>query len=380
MQGKLQDTDIQSLLQLTELQKRTGQLFLDIGAGRLWSVFFQRGRFIYATDNKDGQQRLADHLHRLGLAPDLDALPPQSQSQNAPEYGLLDTLVGQNLLTATQAAQVLRTIVEEVLFDLLSYSEGAFYLETCAPLTPVWAELEITPLVRLVSARRAEWGKLAPLISSPLEKPIIQSQSILQQKLPPAAFTKMVEWANGENSLQRLARLLGRDVLTVARALEPYIKDGVITLEAPPAAKANRVRSGTQPKTRKVLCIDDSISIQKSVELFLQGRGYEVQTIGNPTEALTDIFKTKPDLILLDIAMPRLDGYELCSMIRKSNAFGSTPIIMLTGKDGYIDRVRARIAGATEYLTKPFGEQELLGIVAKYFGSDSIPSLHEVGS
>jgi len=105
-----------------------------------------------------------------------------------------------------------------------------------------------------------------------------------------------------------------------------------------------------------------------------------VQTIGNPTEALSDLFKSKPDLILLDIAMPRLDGYELCAMIRKSTAFGTTPIVMLTGKDGYIDRVRARIAGATEYLTKPFGEQELLDIVDKYFGPDTLPSLHEVGN
>jgi twitching motility two-component system response regulator PilG len=67
--------------------------------------------------------------------------------------------------------------------------------------------------------------------------------------------------------------------------------------------------------------------------------------------------------------MPKMDGYELCAMIRKSGAFHKTPVVMLTGKDGFIDRVRARMAGATEYLTKPFGEQDLLAIVDKYVGS-----------
>ncbi|WP_287129786.1 response regulator [Candidatus Cyanaurora vandensis] len=373
MQGKLQETDIKSLLQLAELQKRTGQLFLDVGAGRLWSVFFAQGRLLYATDDREGAIRLSDNLGRLGIG----ICPVPTVVETAPEYALLTQLIETQQLTPVQATQVIRVLVEEVLFDLLGFTQGSFYLESTAPLAPQWAELEITPLVRLVTARRAEWEKLAPAITSPLEKPVIQSKERLQQQLPAAAFTKLVEWVNGENHLQRVARLLGRDVLTLARALEPYIKEGIITLKAPPVVAPRRVRANTA-RTRKVVCIDDSISIQKSVELFLQGRGYEVQTIGNPTEALSDLFKSKPDLILLDIAMPRLDGYELCAMIRKSTAFGTTPIVMLTGKDGYIDRVRARIAGATEYLTKPFGEQELLGIVEKYFGPDPLPSLHEV--
>jgi twitching motility two-component system response regulator PilG len=73
-------------------------------------------------------------------------------------------------------------------------------------------------------------------------------------------------------------------------------------------------------------------------------------------------------LILCDIAMPDLDGYEVCAMLRTSTVFRQTPIVMLTGKDGFIDRVKARMAGATDYLTKPFGEQELLMLVEKYVG------------
>jgi twitching motility two-component system response regulator PilG len=110
------------------------------------------------------------------------------------------------------------------------------------------------------------------------------------------------------------------------------------------------------------------MAIGKTVEYILQAKGYEVTTIVNSLQALTLVFQTKPDLILCDLAMPELDGYEICGMLRKSTAFRQTPIIMLTGKDGFIDRVRARMVGSTDYLTKPFGESELLMLLEKYIG------------
>ncbi|MGL5509494.1 MAG: response regulator, partial [Microcoleaceae cyanobacterium] len=85
-------------------------------------------------------------------------------------------------------------------------------------------------------------------------------------------------------------------------------------------------------------------------------------------QALGQVFQWQPDLILCDIAMPSLDGYEVCSMLRNSTRFRQTPIIMLTGIDGFIDRLKARIIGATDYLTKPFGESELLMLIEKNIG------------
>ena len=89
---------------------------------------------------------------------------------------------------------------------------------------------------------------------------------------------------------------------------------------------------------------------------------------GVMTTECGEVFYIKPDLILCDIAMPELSGYEICAMLRNSTAFHQTPIIMLTGIEGFIDRVKARIVGATHYLTKPFGENELLMLVEKYIG------------
>jgi twitching motility two-component system response regulator PilG len=93
-----------------------------------------------------------------------------------------------------------------------------------------------------------------------------------------------------------------------------------------------------------------------------------VTIIQDPLESFAQIFQLQPDLILCDLVMPKLDGYDLCGMLRQSTAFRQTPILMLTGKDGFIDRVRAKMVGATDYLTKPFQEQELLMLLEKYIG------------
>ena len=106
--------------------------------------------------------------------------------------------------------------------------------------------------------------------------------------------------------------------------------------------------------------------MRRTVEAILKERGYDAITLGNPLDALGQAFKLKPDLILCDIAMPELNGYEVCAMLRKSTAFRQVPIVMLTGKDGFIDRVKARMVGANDYLTKPFSGLELLTLVERY--------------
>ncbi|NJL91722.1 MAG: response regulator, partial [Coleofasciculaceae cyanobacterium SM2_1_6] len=118
----------------------------------------------------------------------------------------------------------------------------------------------------------------------------------------------------------------------------------------------------------QVVCIDDDGAIGKMIEYTLQAHGYRVTIIQDPLESISQIFQLQPDLILCDLVMPKLDGYDLCGMLRQSTPFRQTPILMLTGKDGFIDRVRAKMVGATDYLTKPFQEQELLMLLEKYIG------------
>jgi twitching motility two-component system response regulator PilG len=118
----------------------------------------------------------------------------------------------------------------------------------------------------------------------------------------------------------------------------------------------------------RVLVIDDSTTIRRSAEIFLEQAGCEVFSACDGFEALAKIADHEPDLILCDVVMPRLDGYQVCALIRRSPRFGSTPIVMLSSRDGIFDRARGRLAGAWQYLSKPFTKTELLEAVARHSG------------
>ena len=116
----------------------------------------------------------------------------------------------------------------------------------------------------------------------------------------------------------------------------------------------------------KILVVDDSATIRRSAETMLQTAGFEVVTAENGFEALSKVARHAPDLIFVDIMMPRLDGYQTCAIIKNNEQYRSTPVIMLTSKDGLFDQARGRVVGSDLYLTKPFTKEELLGAVQQH--------------
>ncbi|HEY5667203.1 MAG TPA: response regulator [Gammaproteobacteria bacterium] len=116
----------------------------------------------------------------------------------------------------------------------------------------------------------------------------------------------------------------------------------------------------------KVLVVDDSKTIRRTAESLLAKEGCEVFTAVDGFDALAKIADHKPDLIFVDIMMPRLDGYQTCSLIKHNKMFKETPVIMLSSKDGLFDRARGRLVGSEQYLTKPFTKDELLGAIASH--------------
>lgn len=119
-------------------------------------------------------------------------------------------------------------------------------------------------------------------------------------------------------------------------------------------------------KTYKIVCIDDSRAVVNAIKMYLDDKIFSVVGIHDSLKALMQIVSLKPDIILLDINMPTLNGYELCSLLRKHSSLKETPIIMVTGKKGIIDRVKAKIVKASDYLTKPFRKKDLLKLIFKY--------------
>ena len=118
----------------------------------------------------------------------------------------------------------------------------------------------------------------------------------------------------------------------------------------------------------KVMVIDDSKTIRRSAETLLKKVGCEVVTAIDGFEALAKITEHKPDIIFVDIMMPRLDGYQTCALIKNNQAFKATPVIMLSSKDSIFDRARGRIVGSEKYLTKPFSKEDLINAITTHVG------------
>ena len=117
------------------------------------------------------------------------------------------------------------------------------------------------------------------------------------------------------------------------------------------------------PKNLKVMVIDDSKTIRRTAETLLQREGYDVVTAVDGFEALSKIAETNPDIICVDIMMPRLDGYQTCALIKNSQQYQNIPIIMLSSKDSLFDQAKGRIVGSDQYLTKPFSKDELIDAI-----------------
>jgi twitching motility two-component system response regulator PilG len=391
MQGELAEIDVRSILHLVDLGQRTGQLWVKtyatavhhwdavpVVASQSWFVFFVQGRIVYAGDPSAGVMRLKGLLDRTPLATEWDGVYAAEQVRgNTPEYGCLWALLERRLLQPEQARELLETMIRETLFELLGLHQGTFIFEMGQPLTPALMSWEPMPLVAAVAKQVQEWKQFYPQIRSPEQCPVIVDGLALQQALPAATAAALIDYAAQQLSLRQLAHALKRDLLTVAKAIAPCIQRGWMTLTPwPPSPSAPRLSgpggdSDRAWPSRRIVCIDDAVTIGQLIVGMLEPLGYQVTPINDPVAALSQVFELQPQLILCDIAMPRLDGYELCAMLRQSSQFHQTPILMLTGKDGFIDRVRANMVGATDYLAKPFGEDELVMLLEQYLPSGS---------
>jgi len=122
----------------------------------------------------------------------------------------------------------------------------------------------------------------------------------------------------------------------------------------------------TQDTALKVLVVDDSNTIRRSAEIFLKQGGHEVLLAEDGFDALAKVNDYQPNLIFCDILMPRLDGYQTCAIIKRNAKFAGVPVVMLSSKDGVFDKARGRMAGAQDYLTKPFSKEQLLNAVLQF--------------
>lgn len=218
---------------------------------------------------------------------------------------------------------------------------------------------------------------------SPNKAPVIKQQEQLRKLSSAHFYDNLVELLDGQRTLRDLSVKMQRDVTAIATSLLPFVRMGwvgfigiadlptpILQKEPPkvlaPAISKNPVEEPATAANPLIACIDDSFWVCNMMEKIIASAGYQFVGVNDPLRAISILLSRKPDLIFLDLVMPTANGYEICEKLRKISCFRDTPIVILTGNDGFVSRLRSSSAGATDFLTKPLEAEAVLGAVRKH--------------
>ncbi|MEP0946184.1 response regulator [Leptolyngbya subtilissima] len=318
-----------SLLAQVSSRQATGCLQV-VTPTNTWLLHLDQGQLTYVSTVERAFERLDSHLRRLSVqVPSLVSavrvqvrlLFEQQATTATADYQAICWLVEQQHLHPNQASTLVETLSKEVLEAFLDVRQGSYELVEGNSLgnAPRYCQLNLRTTVEECYAR-------------------------LKQR---------------RNGLSQLNGGYSRRESATATAAAPAVTASGPSLQTggmKPGAKAHYT----------IACIDDSPTVLQAINSFLDDKIFSVIMIDDPVKALMQVIRTKPDLILLDVTMPSLDGYELCSLLRRHPDFKNTPIIMVTSNTGFIDRAKAKLVRASGYLTKPFNQSDLLKFIFKY--------------
>ena len=402
--AKLNPTEL--LSQLAE-SKNSG--CLEVVAEEIsWNIYLQQGKFKYIDCSVQSLEQLKYYLCQIGWTEAIATLKQLSASAIADKslgeslYSKMITLLLADNFDTARGAALIEQIVKDELQYCLTIDRGNSFWHDETPV-PNWIPLNIEASVALDVAeclkeqqtRLKLWQNCSERLVSIHQRPYF-APSWSEKTLPPGslnhqALTELTKVLKGRTSIRQLSILLKKDELQVAHILSPYINEKIIYLHHAPAPlnklpniprtarnnsslsnldseqKLSQNSTTSKPaKTWKIVCIDDSPTILSEMKRFLSDDKYDITAIDDPVQAVSQIFQINPDLILLDITMPRINGYKLCGLLRNSGKCNDLPIVMVTGNTGIIDKARAKLSGATDYFTKPFTKKSLTEIVEKY--------------
>lgn len=320
-----------------------------------WRVYFGNGQVHFASSAMGHLERLPYLLQ--WYYPELEIV---SMEKFSSDYEVICHYWQTGKISLQQARKLLMWLTEEAFVQLLSIPQATLQFEKNLGLDPLLLSLPLKEIVTPVKGFINQWAKLYTEITSPFQRPIVQDIEklckLIWPKIGDIEFLKTFAKVIRKNlSLYETASLLKIDTLSLATLLKPAIKSGLVNMSS--------YEQPQRPNRTLIACIDDSKTAQRHVKLTLEASGYQVLNLTSPTTALTVLAKQKPALILLDINMPEISGYELCKILRNSNVLKDIPIVMVTGRDGIVDKLRAKMVGATDYLTKPFYPQQLLDTI-----------------
>lgn len=365
----------QKLQPLSLLKKITGKTITGclqvVSTLGTWSIYVEEGKLIYACYSETMFEPLYRHLGNLSQQ--ISTLPKEineqlraifetgieSQAIPNPDYLAICWLVNQKYISASQAAILIEQVALEVLESFLVLEEGSyeFVPETFLDDLPKFCYLNVRLLVEQCQQR----GRVPEAFRR--EASAQETSSATENKEPPINSKYNIKiTSHPQTQPKPEPRLPQFNTNRTGEYSKRYV--------SPPHNLNNGYQQISNPsadkKIYKIFCIDENPTIVNTIKSFLDEQIFSVIGVTDSLKALMEILHTKPDIILISVNMPDLDGYELCSLLRKHSYFKNTPVIMLTEKAGLRNRAKATIARASGHLTKPFNQGDLLKVIFKH--------------
>ncbi len=395
------------ILKLKEIkiQSFSGNLIVKVDADLSWSFSFRMGRIGWVGG---GVEPINCWQRNLTLA-QLDLPADKLAEVNNPNRSTLDSNILAELLVAElidrqKCADLVTRMTVENLFDIIQFSQRSGnrlsyqLMQTGAgnsQLNLVLPLLEIEPILTKTIQTWQEWSNVGLAAYAPSLFAIVSPSLDLSKLADNPTLHQIVQAIDGNRSLRSLAVRHRQSAINFTSLLLPLLRSGFINLSSQSQSKTDRTTGRLDssssllsdrfsseivqaaspsptvaPADRETIpliaCIDDSILIYQSLERILTEHNFRCYGVQDPLKIMPSLIRNKPDFIFLDLLMPITNGYEVCEQIRKTPSLKHIPVIILTGKDGLIDRMRSKMVGATGFLGKPVHEESVLKMIEKY--------------
>ncbi len=302
-------------------------------------------------------------------------------------YRLLTILLEIKEIDGDTFADFIQVKVDEVIFDLIQLSQTQLLNFTTHPSSGedllksgLKVSLTLIPIKQAFDRTLQTWLQWCDRNLeniSPNLAPTVQDKERLALEVSAKTYEVLLKFVDGHHTLRDLAIVLKKDVLSLTVSLIPYLDNGLFQLQETEDISKSSVTITPNSEVQKtafkdsflnitVACIDDSSQALGIMAEILHRAGFSFVGIQDPQNAIAKLLLSSPDIIFLDIGMPYLNGYEVCAQLRRVPELDKIPIVILTGQDGMVDRVRAKMAGASGFVAKPIKAVRILDNVMKF--------------
>ena len=380
---------LSSQLKYFKQKQFTGQLNIKGSSKTTWRIYLCLGRLVWADGGVHpyrSWKRLIDkYCPKVDwYSCDIDF----SVQSDCGDYDVLKILLERKLIDRNRAIELLTTRATEILFDLLQLEErqqikvSAGQTTTSSFLTSgLQMSISLVNIEQVLYDANQKWliwqqkglGKCSPNLA-----PVMRKQDRLREEVSGIVYQNFLRLLDGQRTLRDLSSRMGKDVRKLTSSLIPYVKQDLLDIievediEPPQRFKKTSNSQAIDDLSKPLIaCIDDSPQICKILEQIITKHGYRCLSIQESLQALPSLIKANPDFIFLDIGMPIVNGYEICNQVRRVSKLKEIPIVFLTGNDGIIDRVRAKVTGANAFITKPIEIEKIVNVIDKYMSASS---------